>query len=347
MPKVFIHYFSGTGNTKRAVDVISENLKKNNFEVKQLVIGETKPVITEKGALHIFAFSILSWSAPVLVKKYLRRLPRLPQGEGAKAALIAVYAGDPGQALVDVDLFLKNRQYDVFLSGGACYPNNWSQMTNPPDATKIKDILDGGDQAALDFSNSFIKGERKQHPSFESSHSLTRMIAFFFSHIGRRFLGKMYIADSNCNRCELCIKTCPVHTIKMTGIIRKKPSWRLNCEDCGRCINICPQKAIQVSIPRLVLHVLILIGFIIASFPLAGFAARYIPVTYRIVGRIGALVIILFFALWLQFAIIDRLIFFLEQIPAFKGFFEKSSTKKYNRYIAPGFKPDGSAPQMK
>lgn len=339
MPIVFIHYFSGTGNTKRAVGVITNDLEKSGFEVKQFAIGKVMPDIVENADYNIFAFSILSWSAPVLVKKYLRRLP---QGGGKKAAAFAVYAGDPGHALLEIDRLLKHKQFEVFLTGGARYPNNWCQMTNPPDVTKIKDILAGGDQAALDFSNSFIKEERKLHPSFESSHSLTRVIAFFFSHIGRRFLGKMYIADSNCNRCELCIKTCPVHTIRLAGFIRKKPRWRLNCEDCARCINICPQKAIQVSIPRLMIHSLILIGFIIASFPLAGFAAHYIPGAFRIFGWIGAFTIMLFFALWLQFAVIDRLIFFLEQIPAFKGFFEKSFTKNYNRYIAPGFKPEAS-----
>jgi Pyruvate/2-oxoacid:ferredoxin oxidoreductase delta subunit len=336
MTKVYIHYFSGTGNTKRAVDVISEDLKKHNFEVKKLVIGKDKLVNLDNEALHIFAFSILSWSAPVLVQKYLRRLA---PGRGAKAAAFAVYAGDPGQALVDAQKILRNRQFDVFLSGGACYPNNWSQMTNPVPADEAKDVLAAGDQTALDFSNSFIKGEAKQHPSFASGHSLTRIIAFFFALFGRRFLGKMYIADSGCNRCELCIRTCPVHTIKLSGVISKKPHWGFNCEDCARCINICPRKAIQVSIPRLALHSLFLIGLIIACFPLAGSVAQFLPESYRMGGWVAALIILFGIALWLQFIIIDRLFFVVEQIPGLKRFFEKSYTKNYNRYIAPGFKP--------
>ncbi|HBE79336.1 MAG TPA: hypothetical protein DDW65_16415 [Firmicutes bacterium] len=337
MTKVYIHYFSGTGNTKRAVDVISENLKQNNFDVHKLVIGKDRLVTMDNSALHIFAFSILSWSAPVLVKKYLRRLAA---GRGAKAALFAVYAGDPGQALVDAQKILKNRQFDVFLSGGACYPNNWSQMTNPVPADEAKEALAAGDQTALDFSNSFIKGEAKQHPSFASGHLLTRIIAFFFALFGRRFLGKAYIVDSNCNHCGVCIKSCPVCTINMSGLIRKKPHWRFNCEDCARCINICPQKAIQVSMPKLIIHSLLLIAGIGACFPAAGFMSVMVPGVFRIAGWILGFAIALMAALWLQFVLLDRILFLLEQISPFQKFFQMNFTKNYNRYMAPGFKPE-------
>ncbi|HEX3044487.1 MAG TPA: EFR1 family ferrodoxin [Bacillota bacterium] len=338
MPKVFIHYFSGTGNTKRAVDVITNRLEKNGFEIKQFIMGKNKPDITENAEFNIFAFSTLSWSAPALVLKYLHRLP---QGRGEKAAVLAVYAGDPGQALIKLERLLKRKGFDVFLSGGACYPNNWSQMTNPPEKAEAKEILANGDNMALDFAEGFCKGEMKLDR--ESSGSfITRLSAFFFGFIGRRFLGKTYIADFGCNRCGLCVDCCPVHSIKMRGIIRKKPHWGFNCENCARCINICPRKAIQVSLPRLILHSVMMIGLISACFPLAGWGAHFFSGIYGVFCWIGAFIILLFFVLWLQFGVVDRLFFVLEQIPAFQKLFEWNFTKNNNRYIAPGFKPEVS-----
>ena len=38
MAEVNIHYFSGTGNTKRAVDLIAASLQKNGYEVKLYLI---------------------------------------------------------------------------------------------------------------------------------------------------------------------------------------------------------------------------------------------------------------------------------------------------------------------
>jgi Ferredoxin len=336
MAKVFIHYFSGTGNTKRAVDIITEDLKENQFEVAQKVIGKAKPVIIEKADFHIFAFSILSWSAPVFVKKYLHHLP---QGQGERAAALAVYAGDPGHALLEVERLLRRKGYDIFLSGGATYLSNWSQMTNPPNVTESEEKLDAGDKMASSFSESFCKGEAKLFSKENSGSFLTRFSAFSFGLIGRRLLGKAYIADSNCNRCGVCVKSCPVHAISLAGMSRKKPHWNFNCEDCARCINICPKKAIQVSIPKLILHFLLLIAGITACFHVAGLTAGRISGIYSIFGWIAALVISLVIALWIQFAVIDRIIFVLEQIPGTKRFFEWGFTKKFNRYMAPGFKP--------
>jgi ferredoxin/flavodoxin len=337
MATVFIHYFSGTGNTKRAVDVMTGDLQKNGFEVRQFFITDRKPVISENADFNIFAFSTLSWSAPALVKKYLRRLPK---GLGTKAAVFAVCAGNPGQGIFKMEQLLSRKGFQVFLSGSAVYPNNWSQMTNPPTLAEAKEKLASGDSMALDFAESFRKG-RQQLSSKEKSGSLmTRFAAFFFGLFGRRFLGKAYIVDSNCNRCGVCIKSCPVRTINMSGLIRKKPHWRFNCEDCARCINICPQKAIQVSMPKLIIHSLLLIAGIGACFPAAGFISAIMPGVFRIAGWILGFAIALMAALWLQFVLLDCILFILEQISPFQRFFQKNFTKNYNRYTAPGFKPE-------
>ena len=129
MAQVFIHYFSGTGNTKRAVDIITVNLEKNGFQVKRFLMGTECPGVEQNAELQIFAFPVLGWAAPALVKKYFRRLPG---GQGTKGAVLAVFGGHPGQALRNMEKFLRRKKFDIFLTGGACYPENWTQMVNPP-----------------------------------------------------------------------------------------------------------------------------------------------------------------------------------------------------------------------
>jgi ferredoxin/flavodoxin len=338
LPRVFIHYFSGTGNTKRAVDLITNELKKSSFEVKQYAIGKDRPLITENADFNLFAFSILGFSAPVLVKRYLHRLP---PGGGKQAGVFAVYAGVPGHALQEFEGFLKHKQFKVFLTGGACYPNNWTQMMNPPGPEEIGKILNNGDDQALIFAASFIKATPNLFQSNCNwlSNLVTRLCSFFFGLIGRRILGKAYVADINCANCGLCIKSCPAHTIRMAGIVRKRPYWNFNCEDCARCINICPQKAIQVSIPKLIFHFSILFAGVWSCFQVAGLVANRLPLTYRSIGWFIVLLMTIFIELWLQFAIIDRLFLIMAEIPGLKRFFNWSVTKNFNRYIAPGFKP--------
>jgi NAD-dependent dihydropyrimidine dehydrogenase PreA subunit len=336
MPQVFIHYFSGTGNTKRAVDLIADYLAKNGHEVRQFLIGNDKPRLSENAAFNLFAFPVLSWSAPGFVKNYVRRLP---QGGGAKAAVFAVYAGNPVQAPRNMSKILNRKQFEVFLTGGAQYPDNWTQMMNPPAEAEQKEIIQQGDKMALDFAAAFARGERQFFVDGWLGNLITGAIAIMFGFIGSRFLGKTYIADPNCNQCGICMKTCPVNAIQMKGLFVKKPRWSFSCQDCARCINICPQRAIQVSIPRLFLHFIIYVMLICVSISLAGLAGKYLPGAYQAIGWVAGLVVALAVALWIQFAIIDRLFFLLEQIPGIRRFFGWNFTRNYRRYTAPGFKP--------
>jgi Pyruvate/2-oxoacid:ferredoxin oxidoreductase delta subunit len=336
MTLVFIHYFSGTGNTKRAVDRITEYLEKNGFEVKQMVISKNKPAISENAAFNIFAFPVLSWSAPGFTKKYIRRLPA---GGGAKAAVCAVCAGIPFQALQNTAAILKRKQFDVFLTGYLIYPNNWIHMMNPPEEADQFGIIDKGDRMALDFAASFAREEHRLFKSGRIVNFITGFLAVVFALIGSRYFGKCYIADRRCNQCGICVKACPVNTISLLGMTRKQPYWNFRCQGCARCINLCPEHAIQVSIPRLLLHFIIIIGNIWMLVPLSGFTVHSLPPVYQIPGRVIAFIAGLAVARWIQFTVIDRLFFLLEQIPGVHRFFEWSFTRKFRRYTAPGFKP--------
>ena len=54
-----------------------------------------------------------------------------------------------------------------------------------------------------------------------------------------------FVADSDCNRCGLCVRRCPVNNLKVTpeGIAQKS-----QCILCYRCVNLCPQKAANVML---------------------------------------------------------------------------------------------------
>jgi menaquinone-dependent protoporphyrinogen IX oxidase len=87
MSKVIIHYFTGTGNTAHSVKLISEQLQAAGHEVK---IRPVKKGVLPPGEVfdyHIIAFSVLSWSAPVMMKRYLRKMP---QGNVAKTTILSL-----------------------------------------------------------------------------------------------------------------------------------------------------------------------------------------------------------------------------------------------------------------
>ena len=367
--RTIIHYFTGTGNTAHSVKIISAKLQAagNDVIIRQIKKGVLPP--DETFDFHVFAFPVLSWAAPVLMKQYIGRMP---VSTGAKTAVLAVNGtvfyngklleGYTGQALEQVERVLRKKNYDVFLTANASFPDNWTQVTNPPGEKDTNTIFPLGEAEVLCFVEDFINGKRELYRCGGFNKVWSGSIAFLFGLMGRRVLGKFYIADENCNGCSLCAKLCPVKTIKMS---HKKPHWGFNCESCNRCINVCPEKAIQVSVPLLIMQLVINTGLIVWAILatlkyvplwLAGNISSAVAVhsastltsslstlSSSAISILAAEIILILVATllihWLSFVPIDFIFRLLMRIPGVRRFFGKSYTKNFRRYTAPGFRP--------
>jgi hypothetical protein len=107
----------------------SEKLAYVGHEVKTWQVKKDVLPPEEVFDYHIIAFPVLSWSAPVIMKRYVRRMPR---SKGTRMAILAVNGaifmngklerGYTGQALEQVENILKRKKYDVFLTGNSSFP---------------------------------------------------------------------------------------------------------------------------------------------------------------------------------------------------------------------------------
>ena len=337
--KIVIHYFSATGNTARGVSIIQKTCEDQGNEVDIKEITErVRPDETDVD-MSIFAFPTLAWAAPSFVLSYIRKMPKV---QGAKAAVFATYGGHPGGALAHVAGILKRRGYKVILTGGALYPDNWTQMINPPAPEEAEKMIVQGDNDAVEFAQNLLRGKAKRFRCSAVIFAIGYIISLLFRSIGRRFLGKTYIVDEACNGCELCVKTCPTGTIEMAGRGRKRPRWGSACAACGRCINICPQTAIQTSLARLIIYSLL--SVVVAFLSVVAFARlqfifgdispliRWLLSLVIVVALTGVLLVI-------SFGIFDRTIYTLESISGLQRIFCYAHTRKFRRYRAPRFKP--------
>jgi Pyruvate/2-oxoacid:ferredoxin oxidoreductase delta subunit len=346
MATILIHYFTGTGNTAHAVKLISERLHASGHDVGTLQVKKNVNPPAEVYDYHIIAFPVLSWSAPVMMKRYIRKMPRV---NGAKTAILAVKGaiiqkdklilGYTGQALEQVKNMLNRKNYDVFLTSDAAFPDNWTQLTNPCSVQDTKAIFPVGEADVQTFIEKFLAEKKELYYCNTFNRTWSYLVAGLFGKIGRRMLGKFYIADERCTGCKICAASCPAGTITMW---RKKPRWSTTCEDCNRCINVCPERAIQVSLPLFILQTIINAGLtvwaiwaVLAYTPKWPWPNHFTLVSAEILFIIAAT----FIVLWVNVVPIDALFLLSAQIPVIRRFFSISHTRKYRRYMAPGFKP--------
>jgi NAD-dependent dihydropyrimidine dehydrogenase PreA subunit/flavodoxin len=351
MPSTLIHYFTGTGNTAHAVNLMKKRLEDAGHLVTIIQVSQGINPPTDQYEYHIVAFPILSWAAPTLMKKYLKRMPVTENG---KVAILAINGavvvkgklvdGFTGQGLEEAESLLKRKGYDVFLTGNASFPDNWTQMTNPCSKEDSAIIISSGEKSVHFFLDEFLNGKRNLFRCGGFHKVWSTLIAWLFGRIGRKVLGTFYIADEHCTGCAFCAKTCPVQTIEMK---KDLPFWKTRCEDCNRCINICPEKAIQVSMPLLIIQLsLNLVLTILSIYIVVWFTSGVLSLSgfWELLINI----VLIPFSIWLGYQItlypLASLFGWLMQKPRLRPFFSKSFTKNFRRYHAPGYIPGKKLP---
>lgn len=346
MSNSIIHYFSGTGNTAHAVTLISDELKNAGHQVSIVEVKHGVHPTNEPFDYHIVAFPVLSWAPPAMMHAYLKKWTRQ---KGCKVAILAIngalvhdgklISGYTGQALEEAERILKRKKMDVFLTGNASFPDNWTQMTNPCDEAGLQVIIPHGEEQVRQFTEKFLAGKRECYRCGFWNTAWSWLIARGFSLIGRRVLGTFYIADEKCTGCSICAKTCPAQTIVME---KKLPRWKNRCEDCNRCINICPEKAIQVSLPlmliQITLNLFLSVWFIKAFLDYSSLLVLDLPWLKALVD-IPLVILAIYLSAWVSLVPLDYVFRLLMKSPTIRRYFQKSFTKSFRRYTAPGFKP--------
>jgi ferredoxin len=350
MPSAALHYFSGTGNTHRAIGIVGRKLADAGYTVETIRVSSDSRPPAGNSDLNVFAFPVYATDVPHVMLKYLKNLP----SDSSRAAVIAIFGdlkvehsmnGYEGWALEHAAGILRRKGFDVALTDAVGYPESITIGINPPmqeDQIAIREVSDRKIEA---MAAKIIAGERSIKPISIVNKAWTIPFGIMYSLIGRRALGKLYVADAKCVGCGKCVRVCPAGAIELTG---KIPRWNLKCEGCQRCINSCPHRAIQTSIVRLLgmlfLQVASLVTFIgLFLIPygdyVQGISLGPLQVNGWWVGFTVALVAWALVFVLLTRYVLDELIWIGERIPVLKPIFMANFTHGYRRYLDPGFDP--------
>jgi ferredoxin len=225
------------------------------------------------------------------------------------------------------------------------YPESITIGINPPAKEDQIAIRERSDSKVEAMAARIVAGERSLKPIGLVNRAWTIPFGIIYSLIGRRALGKLYVADAACVGCGKCVRMCPARAISLVG---KVPRWNLKCEGCQRCINSCPHRAIQTSIVRLLGMLFLQIASLVTFAGLfllpygdyiQGITLGPLQVSGWWVGFAMALVIWAVVFVLLTRYVLDELIWIGERTPALKGIFKANFTHGYRRYLDPGFEP--------
>lgn len=322
MKRALIHYFSGTGNTYHMVKVIGDRIKLQGYDVVYNNIEYGNKEQVNDFILHIFSYPIYAFGTPSIVLRYLRNLMHV---DGCKTSIICSCVEFEGQSLTHVTSILKRKGYDVFLSDIGIYPHNWTQIANPVNEKIQRKVFEDTDNRIVELADKIPNFEVRMRKCSILNLGWSWFVFILFSILGRRILGKTFIADNSCIACQKCKKSCPVKAIKLS---KGKPKWNWKCENCQRCMNICPKQSIQTSQIKLIIFIIVGIAMVVMLINLNHH--------YHLPSLANILIYCVLFLIMTLF--MDIIMNTLERISIVRRLFEYSYTKKYRRYMVKKFK---------
>ena len=241
--KVSLQYFTGTGNSKRILEIVKLAFEKHGYIVCFSSITDANTVDNTNNEYLGLVFPVYSWGIPRLVRRFLKNLPTVSNDQKVFVIVTSGGKDEEGWALVESRKMLAEKGYVVTNSDAVNMPNNWIVLTNPPSTEEAKNMLEKGERQAEEFARKVMSGiESNKKFTWPKIGLLALFLHYSFKHYGVYHLWRLFRVSAKCSSCGFCSEICPTKSIIMND---GKPSWSSKCEQCMRCINYCPEKAIE------------------------------------------------------------------------------------------------------
>ena len=250
-----MYYFSGTGNARNVAKWFASEAESRQVpvEVHDLAMIERKHIQKPpQGALIGFISPTHGFNYPPVSMYFIFRFPR---SRGNRVFLMNTRAGMklskwflPGLSgitlwLASIVLLLKG--YHIVGLRSIDLPSNWISF-HPGLKEKVVESVYGHCKIiTLKFASKILDG-KKVYTAFRDiiQDILISPISIGYFFVGRFMLAKTFYANTDCDKCDICIKNCPVQAILT---VDKRPFWSYRCESCMRCMNNCPKRAIETA----------------------------------------------------------------------------------------------------
>lgn len=238
-----ILYYSGTGNSRYAASILSQEaggelICMNDLMRSRIIEPENARFDFASAEPFVIVCPTYCWRVPRVVEKFLRE----SRFSGSKEIYFFLTCGGSTAAAAKyteklaVELGLTFRGLDSVVM-----PENYIAMFDSPSFDDAQATIRAA-VSKIESVGRMIKFGR----SIEDSNGGTGLKAFpsllnsqFYKH---SVSDKKFRVKDNCIGCRQCAAVCPMVNITIED---SKPVWHGNCTHCMGCISICPEEAIE------------------------------------------------------------------------------------------------------
>lgn len=241
-----IFYFSGTGNTRWAAEVLARQTGEQLYFIPEELKGDCSYSLSENERIG-FCFPTHGWQPPRIVRRFISRL-HIEHAEGHYCYALTTCGDSIGQVMEMLNHDLLSAHLPVASSvfslvmpeSYVCLP---FMHTDSPEREHEK--INRSTQQLEQYAAMIV--ERKENVT----HTVKGVAPWMMSHIvGSYFNGRMvsdrkFTVDTDlCIHCGKCESVCPTGDLVLANDL---PTWQHNgsCTCCLACYHHCPRHAIN------------------------------------------------------------------------------------------------------
>ncbi|MFA6873572.1 MAG: EFR1 family ferrodoxin [Bacteroidaceae bacterium] len=328
--KLIVYYFSGTGNSQKVAFWLSQVAKEMNIEAELLnitYVNLSDIHVPTQDTLIVFTSPVHGFNYPPIMLQFIRRFPKGKNNVlllNTRAGMLIgkwITPGLSGITFYFSGLLLKLKGYHIKAMFPVDLPSNWISVHPGLNARTVAYLHKQNKERVTAFARTTLVGGC----NFRALHEIVQdilitPISLGYYFIGRFLFAKTFFASGDCNKCDICLKNCPVKAIIK---VDDRPFWTFRCENCMRCMSNCPKKAIETAHGSIVAYSLIF-SFVIMGVFYSYFPQEFFPRENEISGFIiESLMYIALLAIWY------RLIHYLLRFKWFERITVYTSLTKY------------------
>lgn len=236
-----IFYFSGTGNSQMVAQMIAKNLQDKMVPmVKVINSGERLHYTLQENEHLIFVFPVYAWAPPQIVLEFIQRLT-IEVLDNQPLSVIVTCAKTQGNTINVIKKALKKKGLKLTSAYLLKMPNNYNIIGYVDSPSIIRNKLSKS-KVQVEEIIEHLMGHSKGEISIDQERCAILKTAFGGFLLNQFATNtKLFAANDDCIRCQVCEKICPSRCITVI----EKPIWRDKCHHCLACLHYCPKSAIQ------------------------------------------------------------------------------------------------------
>ncbi|MDO4983111.1 MAG: EFR1 family ferrodoxin [Eubacteriales bacterium] len=230
-----ILYFTGTGNSRYAADMLAELLDDETLDSSSYIKnGKSAEIHSEKPLVFVCPTYVAA--PPPAFMDFIRAA----DFKGVKRAwFIMICAGAMGASAAYMKKLCREKELKFMGCEQLIMPQNYLLKMNGKEENE-QVILEAESRLGL-LAQSIREGKPFTRPEPKKWEVIsTRMVLkpyykFFIT-------AKPFYTTDRCLSCGRCASVCPLGNIRTEN---GRPVWGDNCTHCMACIGVCPAKAIE------------------------------------------------------------------------------------------------------